>query len=122
MHCGSVPLASYSCHGRLIVFKEVTKNGTSNMKTKFVAQVLCANVTNAIQMKMLGRSRKYRHIFVDYVRGICPKKISPSRCGTTDWNKVLVVKIAVDRGAQTSNARHANSVATRLAISSIVQK
>ena len=122
MHCGSVPLASYSCHGRLIVFKEVTKNGTSNMKTKFVVQELCANVTNAIQIKILGRSRKYRHIFVDYVRGICPKKISLARCGTKEWNELLVVKIAVDRGAQTSNARHANSVATRLAISSIVQK
>ena len=122
MHCGSVPLASYSCHGRLIVFKEVTKNGTSNMKTKFVVQELCANVTNAIQMKMLGRSRKYGHIFVDYVRRFCPKKISLARCGTTDCHKVLVVKIAVDRGAQTNNARHANSAATRLATSSIVQK
>ena len=122
MHCGSIPLASYSCHGRLIVFKEVIKNGTSNTKTEFVALVLFANVTNAIQLKMLGRSRKCVHIFAYYVRRICPKKISLARCGTREWNELLVVKIAVDRGAQTSYARHANSVATRLAISSIVQK
>ena len=123
MHCGSVPLARKNCHGQLILLKEVIKNGTSNMKTEFVALVLFANVTNAIQMKMQRRSRKYGHIFVDYVRRICPKKISLPRCGTTNtyWNEVLVVKIAVDRGAQTSYARHANSVATRLAISSIVQ-
>ena len=122
MHCGSVPLARKNCHGQLILLKEVIKNGTSNMKTEFLALVLFANVTNAIQMKLQRRSRKVGHIFVDYVRRICPKKISLARCGTTDCHKVLVVKIAVDRGAQTSNARHANSVAMRLATSSIVQK
>ena len=104
------------------MLKEVIKNGTSNMKTEFLALVLFANVTNAIQMKLQRRSRKVGHIFVDYVRRICPKKISLASCGTTDCHEVFVVKIAVDRGAQTSYARHANSAATRLAISSIVQK
>ena len=85
MHYGNVPLARKSCHGQLIVFKEVIKNGTSNMKTEFVALVLFANVTTAIHGAMCECMN------AQSVGSQSLKMHTPGRNGTTNCNGLLNV-------------------------------